>query len=191
MRLFAAIRPPAELVRAAADAVDAATAGMDGTRLRRPPIEQWHLTVAFYGEVAEGVVPELTERLGRAAGRTPAIELELRRAGAFPRRRAAQVLWLGVHQPDARLSRLAERGTAAGRRCGIAMEDRRFTPHLTVARLRPPADVTAVVERLAGWVGGGWRVTELELVRSHLGPQVRHEVIERLPLAVAGEPYQA
>ncbi|BFO22514.1 hypothetical protein SHKM778_89020 [Streptomyces sp. KM77-8] len=53
----------------------------------------WHFTLAFYGEVDDDVVPELTERLGRAAARTGAFRLAVRGGGRFGRGRA---LWAGA-----------------------------------------------------------------------------------------------
>src|SRR3954451_7568960 len=120
MRLFAAIDPPdtevAALAAASGDAIP---------QLRYVPTHQWHITTAFYGEVPDRVVDELGERLGRAAARTAPITLALRGAGTFPKQAAkARVLWVGLDGDVAELSRLAERCVAAGRRCGLPMEDR-------------------------------------------------------------------
>ena len=51
VRLFAAVRPPAEALEHAAAAVDRVRAAEPGPRW--VPSERWHLTLAFYGEVAE------------------------------------------------------------------------------------------------------------------------------------------
>lgn len=174
MRLFAAVDLPADQATALATAVDFSDA-----RLRWVPQHQWHLTLAFYGEVDGPAVVELSKRLARAATRTPALSLRLAGAGTFPRRpRRANALWVGVAGDVDILARLAERCVAAGRRCGLTMEDRAFRPHLTVARARrPPADLRDNVAALSPYTGPPWRVTGFRLVHSTLGAQVRHDTL--------------
>ena len=188
MRLFVAVDPPAE----AAAALDAAIGARD-ERLRWVPTEQWHLTLVFCGDVAEAVVPELTERLTRAASRTPPVSLRLASAGTFPKQAArARVLWVGVDGDIPTLSRLAERCAAAARRCGIDVEDRRFRPHLTLARARgDSSDARDYVSRLSSYDGQLWTVTTLRLVHSTLGSKVHHETLAEFDLGEPGAAHQA
>ena len=112
-RLFAAIDPPDSARQHLASAV--ADAGLPNRLLRLADPEQWHITVAFYGEVGEQMVTELTERLERAAGRTPAMTLAITGAGTFPANAAqGRVLWTGVTGDSELLVRLADRARAAG-----------------------------------------------------------------------------
>ena len=179
MRLFAAVDPPAAEIAALAAAVHAT----DG-RLRWVPEDQWHVTLAFYGEVADAVVADLTTRLERAAARTPPFTLQLAGVGTFPKQaRKARTLWTGVAGEVDVLARLAERCAAAGRRAGLAMEERAFRPHLTLARARREVvDLRERVDDLAAYAGTPWQVTSLRLVHSTLGPQVRHATLAALPL---------
>ena len=183
MRLFAAIELPEPARRHLADAV--AAAGLPNRKVRLADPEQWHITTAFFGEVGEHAAVELTERLERAAGRTPALTLSIAGAGTFPADAAqARVLWAGVEGDTETLRRLAERCTAAGRRCGLAMERGRYRPHLTIGRTRGgPADLNAEAGALAGFRGDHWRAGALQLIRSTLGAEVRHEVAATFPLA--------
>jgi 2'-5' RNA ligase len=180
VRLFAAVDPPP----AETAALDTAI-GERLAELRRVPVHQWHLTTAFYGEVADDVVPELVERLGRVAARTEPMTLRLSGAGTFPKQaQRARVLWVGLDGDVATLTRLADRCVAAGRRCGLAMEDRAFRPHLTLARTRKePADLRDVVAALASYAGRPWTPTALRLVHSTLGPPTTHETIESFTLS--------
>jgi 2'-5' RNA ligase len=179
MRLFAAVDPPTTAVEHLATAVGALPPS-----LRPVPVEQWHLTTAFYGEVAERTVPELTERLARAAARGAAMTLRLHGVGTFPKQAGqARVLWAGLDGDVAELTRLAERCSAAGRRCGLAMQDRPYRPHLTLARSRHDSvDLRETVAALSPYDGDAWQATQLRLVHSTLGPQVHHETLEEWPL---------
>lgn len=182
MRLFVAIGVPTyEKTRL----LDWLVAGnLDSSRLRLTSSDQWHLTLTFYGETPAAVVPELTERLERAAQRSPELSLQLSGTGSFPADPArARVLWVGVDGDTVELSRLADRTNAAGRRVGLDLETRKYRPHLTVARPRQgPIDLTRTLAGVPPYVGEPWRATTIRLVRSHLGPPVRHELLDEFPL---------
>ncbi|MGI8699462.1 MAG: RNA 2',3'-cyclic phosphodiesterase [Mycobacteriales bacterium] len=149
--------------------------------LRWTPPDQRHLTLVFLGEVDERRYAELGPRLARAAGRAGELVLSLSGAGTFPRRSdRARVLWVGLTGDRPALARLAAAGSAAARRSGIPVGERRFSPHLTLARAKPSggADVTGLLPVLSAYAGPTWTATELELVRSYLGPSVRHEIVD-------------
>jgi 2'-5' RNA ligase len=152
--------------------------------VRPVPPHQWHVTLAFYGEVPDGKVPALTDRLTRAASRTPSFELALTGAGVFPGQpRQARQIWVGLDGDVAVLTRLAERCVAAGRRESIPIEERAFRPHLTLGRARKQTvDATDLVGRLSGYGSATWSVRSFTLVRSTLGASVRHGPLVELPL---------
>ena len=189
MRLFAALVPPAAALAHLAAAVAQAVSGAgSAVPLRWVPAEQRHLTLAFYGEVPDARVPDLSARLERAAGRSAPAQLALAGAGTFPGRRTnARVLWVGLVGELAELTRLAERAVAAGRRAGLALEDRPFRAHLTLARARTgPADLSVPVAALSGYRGPDWAAESISLVRSYLGATARHEELARFSLGPAG-----
>ncbi len=169
VRLFVAIVPPPEALDELAAAVLPLRAGAAWLRWSERP--SWHLTLAFLGEVGEPVLPELTSRLARAAGRHHALELAVAGAGAFPAPGRARVLWAGFTADRRALSALAASLAAGARRAGAPPPDegRAYRPHLTLARCREPADVSALSTALAGFSGRPWTATEVCLIRSHLG----------------------
>ncbi|MFI2412965.1 RNA 2',3'-cyclic phosphodiesterase [Streptomyces sp. NPDC018947] len=190
MRLFAAVLPPEDVVAALA-AETAVLRGLPGAdRLRWTGRPGWHLTLAFYGEVDDGLVPELSARLERAAHRTGPFGLALRGGGQFGHGRA---LWTGVSGDVPALRVLAGRAESAARRAGVPMgEHRRYKAHLTLARGREAYDVRPYVEALDRFTGPAWTVTDLALVRSRLprsgvpGEQPRYETVARSPLGASG-----
>ncbi|QYX83166.1 RNA 2',3'-cyclic phosphodiesterase [Streptomyces akebiae] len=190
MRLFAAVLPPDEVVDELGLVVGELKrlAGADRLRWTAPP--GWHFTLAFYGEVEEDVVPELSRRLERAAGRSEPFRLAVRGGGRFGHGRA---LWAGAEGDVGALRMLADRAEAAARKAGVPMgEHRRYTPHLTVARSRVDLDVRPYVAVLDAFAGSPWTVSELALVRSDLptsgvaGEQPRYEAVARWGLGAAG-----
>ncbi|MFG2501751.1 RNA 2',3'-cyclic phosphodiesterase [Streptomyces sp. NPDC048441] len=189
MRLFAALLPPAAPVDELAHAVEKLKTLPGAETLRWTRRESWHFTLAFMSEVEDGTVPELSERLSRAAKRTAPFPLSLHGGGHFGDR----ALWAGAKGDVEALRILAGRADAAAHKSGITMEEHRhFRPHLTLARGREQQDLRPYVEDLAGFEGGEWTVTELTLVRSNLprsgvpGERPRYEVVGRWPLGGAG-----
>jgi RNA 2',3'-cyclic 3'-phosphodiesterase len=188
VRLFAAVDLPAEAVDGLA-----ATVGDDtDPLLRYVPPRQWHLTLAFYGEVDDSKLDALHAGLERAAARTRPFAVRLAGAGTFPRQPTkARVVWVGLDGEVDAMRRLADRSAGAGRRARIAMEDRKFRAHLTLARARHGAvDATEAVTPLTSYTGPWWTVSSFRLVRSHLGAEVRHDTIAQFacPDTVATTP---
>ncbi|MDT0350867.1 RNA 2',3'-cyclic phosphodiesterase [Pseudonocardia charpentierae] len=175
MRAFVALVPPASALAELAAALAPVQAADPG--LRWTPPGQWHLTLAFLGDIEgdgldDGVLPALAERLARAARRHPPTELALGGGGRFGDR----VLWIRVHDlgADARRGHTGVRGLAGSvgavaRRCGIPVDDRPYRPHLTLARARPGSDLRPAVDALKDFTGTPWTADALHLVRSRLG----------------------
>lgn len=175
-RLFVAVTLPSPVTAA----LDGAVAPLRGRfpGLRWVPPDRWHLTLAFLGEVDGAVVPALEERLARAAARSAPMRLRLGRGGRFDGR----VLWVAVTGDLPALRRLAERTGAAARRVGIDVDRRPHRPHLTLARLRRPADLQPAVAALADHAGPEWSASEFGLVRSVLGEQAQYTTVATYPL---------
>lgn len=186
--MFAAVVPPPE-------AVEHLDAFLEVRRAAAPfrwaPAEQLHVTLAFYAEVLDRSLDDLGERLARAAARRTAVEVRVAGGGAFPHAADARVLWAGLELPGtagAELGRLATGARAAASRAGVAVDGQRFRPHLTVARLGRPAEVSDWVRLLDAYAGPSWTADTLSLVASYLGEgprgRPRHEVVGEFPLGV-------
>ncbi|WP_344571362.1 RNA 2',3'-cyclic phosphodiesterase, partial [Streptomyces fulvorobeus] len=165
VRVFIALAPPdpakEELARALRPAY------VSHPHLRWNRIEDWHITLAFLGELPSGTVPLLRPPLaGLAAGRPP-LSLALRGGGSFDER----VLWSGIGGDLDELHALAADVRAAVEGCGIAFEDRPLHPHLTLARARrgDRSSAAEVAASLAGFTGGRWPGERLHLVGSNAG----------------------
>jgi RNA 2',3'-cyclic 3'-phosphodiesterase len=185
MRLFVAVLPPA----GALDELEAAVAPLrrDWPELRWTGPDRWHVTLAFLGEVAEDALTDLETRLGRAARRHACQELRIGGGGAFSSVAKARVLIARIQGGQAALAgleALAASVAAGARRAGAAPPDegRRYTPHLTLARTRQPADLRDLVQALADFTGSPWSATEIHLIRSHPGPKPRYELLASWPI---------
>ena len=137
----------------------------------------------FLGAAPDELVPPLVEAAGSAIAAAPAMTLRLAGAGRFGSARRPQVFWAGLDGDVPDLVDLARRLARVARRLDLPVEDRPFRPHLTVGRWRPgqPADGT-LPERMAGYRGPAWPVTEVRLWESHLGPKPRYDVVASWPM---------
>lgn len=182
MRMFVALLPPESVVEDLAEFLTPRQEAGDGLRWTMP--EQWHVTLAFYGDVAERHLDDLAERLGRAAAKRTTVDLRFSGAGAFPNPGRAKVLFAGVDAGSRaeELRRMATGARAAGAKAGAGSEGGRFHPHVTLARTGRPIEATRWIRALDGYRGPSWSATEMSLVESHLGEgprrRPRYEVVE-------------
>jgi 2'-5' RNA ligase len=152
----------------------------DGLRWSTP--DQWHVTLVFLGEVDDAARAALVRELGRVQG--DPLELRMERLGAFER---AGILHAEV-EVSAELLALYEAAAAAVRRCGLAVEERPYRAHITLARSRNREGRKAI-ERLRRAaeqqrLHASWRVEELLLYESQLSAAgSRYVVRERFGLA--------
>ena len=158
---FVAVVPPEVVL----DALERATAAVDATRVRRTTRAQWHLTLQFLGDVADlDAVAGVLAPLSVSAG-----SVRLGGAGAFPKVRRAQVLWVGAAEGDEYLATLAGEVAARLAPLGFDAENRRYHAHLTLGRTRTATDLRAVVEQLeACELGPAWTVREVVVYESRL-----------------------
>lgn len=129
-----------------------------------------HITLRFLGEVGEDLLPALRDLGGSVASETVPFELSLDRLGAFPSPGRARVLWVGPTKDSAPFAILAQRIEEDVGVLGFPPERKSAHSHVTLARLRIPQDLAAVVEGTA-LPPLRARVDALTLMRSELRPQ--------------------
>ena len=109
--------------------------GVPGARWVRP--ENLHLSLRFIGDVEDGDADDVDAALRIVAA--PAFSLEPQGVGVFGKTSKARTLWAGI-APNPALRQLQAKVEAAVTSAGLAVETRRFSPHITLARLkRAPA----------------------------------------------------
>lgn len=184
--MFAAVVPPPEAVEHLDEFLEPRRSA---ATFRWAPPEQFHVTLAFAPKVADRHVDDLLDRLERAAARRTPITTRVAGGGAFPTAATARVIWAGLDLDAAgsiEFGRLATGARAAFAKAGAPVDGQRFRPHLTLARLGRPDDVTPWARLLDGYAGPPFDVTELTLVASYLGEgprgRPRYETIGTWPL---------
>ena len=142
--------------------------------------EDWHVTLRFLGWSTEVQRDLVMMYLADQLTASPFVA-RLEGLGAFPKPRKATVLWMGVDVAD-RLAPLAAASESAAIAAGFAPDDRPYHAHLTLARIRPQADVRGLVEEFDS-CGVRFDVNAVTMYESFVEPGgTRYEPIDTLPL---------
>ena len=188
MRMFVAVFPPKPVVE---DLDEFLAPRREAAPFRWSVPEQFHLTLAFSGNVPERAYDDLVDRLGRAARKRTPIEARIAGGGAFPNPGRARVLFASVETKVEELRRAATGARAAVAKAGAEADGKRFRPHLTLARMGRPVEASNWVRLLDVYSGPSWIIGEIALVASYLGEgprnRPRHEVVETFSLGRAAD----
>jgi RNA 2',3'-cyclic 3'-phosphodiesterase len=180
MRLFVGIDLPSEIED------HLALVGGGIPRARWEDRDKLHVTVRFIGEVDGGTKRRLEDAL--AAVRHPPFALAVAGVGFFPPGNKPRILWAGLDDP-APLRELHGRIERALQGAGLPPEARKYTPHITLARLNdaPRGKVIEFLQHHALLRTSTWQVRAFQLYSSVLSPGGSKYRIEH-HYALAGPP---
>lgn len=161
--------------------------------IRWNDVKPFHLTLAFLGDVPYVDLNPICEAVARAARTVRRFELEVTGLGVFPNPAKPRVLWAGLSGAGLEsLNALREAVVNGVTEVGHRPEDNRFTPHVTLGRIKPGggkslgAELPALLEANHEWSGGSFTVGEAVAYSSTLTPEgPAYAVLARGPLASA------
>lgn len=171
--MFCAIELPEELRERVAAHIATLRNVASGDRVSWQRAENLHLTLKFLGEIEQKRVAALSEAASRAVKQSQPFNLTIEGAGSFPPRGVPRVLWLGVSDSTGSLAGLQKHLEEECLVEGFEREERSFSPHLTIARIRAPqgARTIASSHQAAGFEAMETLVKELVVMRSQLAPR--------------------
>lgn len=175
LRAFIAIELPQNIK----DAIERQTARLRQTLgndlVRWVPAQNMHVTLKFLGDIAASHVEFLKQMIARKSESHQQFDLQIGGLGSYPTSKRPRVLWVGLHAPG-NLASLQKSIEAGACRLGYEQEERPFSPHLTLGRVRQnvsPADLPKIRSALdniqLGNIGTA-RVDSVHLIRSDLQP---------------------
>jgi len=131
-----------------------------------------HLTLKFLGYVEASRIASVSEAVARAANGIAPFELEVGGAGCFPSSRNPRVLSIGLPALPEALRQLYSRLETELACEGFLKEKRRFSPHLTIGRLRTSQNASTLAEALqaTGFDHETFEAREIIVMRSDLKP---------------------
>jgi len=133
-----------------------------------------HLTLKFLGAVPETRIESVAGALRDAGLAGRPFEARIRGLGAFPSTGRPRVVWAGVTDGASQMTELARCVDIALVALGFAPEERPFSPHITLGRVRRPERnpaLTDALERASARDYGRIQVPSASLMQSQLGPR--------------------
>lgn len=171
MRCFVAINLDQNLRKFLAETASEYSLKVKSLRAVKP--DNIHLTLKFLGEVKEADIESVKQALSAAAQARSRFNLQVRGMGVFPDIRRPSVVWAGVDKSKELAAlwvdvekHLADRG--------FAPESRRFSPHITIARIKDQGTAVGLAEVIhphKDAIFGSIDVACFSLIRSMLKPE--------------------
>lgn len=175
IRSFIAIPVPSEGIQALEEVVHGFDAEI-GRDVRWVKPEGIHLTLKFLGNTPVGMVDKVLIVLASVTEKFNPFKLEIFGLGAFPNLRNPRVLWAGVKGDLEQLSKLQASVDDAAGDLGLPKEQRTFSPHLTLGRVRREASdgrlrkISEVIAEGELSAAPTWTANTVNLMRTELGP---------------------
>lgn len=146
-----------------------------GSLVRWVPIDKMHLTLKFLGDISPSTIDMLTQMLQAETDHFQCFDFRLTGLGSFPSLKRPRVIYIGIQAPMA-LETLQRGIESSSRRLGYESEERNFSPHLTIGRVKQNVTATeqqtirrALEETTIDSLGTA-RVDSVHLYKSDLKP---------------------
>lgn len=134
--------------------------------------EKIHLTLTFLGSTEDSLIPKMAERISKKLSHYDAFCIKIVGLGCFPSEKRPRVLWVGMENSDLLTSIQKDMDTEAAE-FGFALEDRLFSPHLTIGRVRSQKGIADILRRFAEYRRadfGSIEVKSIHVMKSELKP---------------------
>ena len=190
VRSFIAIPVPSQEI----EALEQAVKGLDeeiGRQVRWVRSEGIHLTLKFMGDIPAATVDRVLEALPPVTSGFSPFELSISGLGAFPNSRRPRVLWARLDGGLKSLSKLQLAVDEAVGKLGLPKDQRPFSPHLTLGRVRRGAaeghlqKIGAVMSSTEIRSVSAWPADTVNLMRTELDPAgSRHYLVGSAPIGI-------
>lgn len=175
LRAFIAIKLPTNVCAEIWNQTARLRQALETDSVRWTAAQNLHLTLKFIGEIPAAHLDFLKQALTQTATSAQPFDLHITNLGSFPTSKPARVLWAGFHAPTA-LYTLIQALEAATLKLGYKAEERAFSPHLTLGRVKQtasPAELAKIRDLLPKFQLGKIspaRVDSIHLFQSDLRP---------------------
>ena len=173
LRAFLAVELPTPLQNTIHTATVGLRQALGNDLIRWVPAHNVHLTLKFLGDVSPSSLDLIKHMLETEAAQCQPFDVRVEGIGSYPNPRRPRVLWIGLEAP-ATLGSLQRAIEAAAARLGYEPEERSFSPHLTIGRVRQKVSaadqqkIRSALEGLTIGVLGMTRVDAIHLFKSEL-----------------------
>ena len=107
-----------------------------------------HLTLKFLGNTDYNLVDTISSQLEKKVQSFQAIESEFTSLGGFPNLSKPKVIWADIEKNKDEIITLAESINSSLAEVGFGLDNKLFTPHLTLGRVKSYDNITALTDYL-------------------------------------------
>lgn len=140
LRTFISIPVPGE-VKSKKNMLYSTLEGVDGT-INWVKNTHLHLTLKFLGHTPESSIDEISNLITNITSKTKPFDLFIHETGCFPKESRPRVLWLGVGGELSPIKELVKSIETSLDTIGFPKEEKSYSPHITLARIKYPQKVT-------------------------------------------------
>jgi len=101
-----------------------------------PSAQNFHLTLKFLGDISEQDVPCIKTILSEAIADKTRFNITFNRLGVFPNARHPKVIWIGADKACPEVISLQRDINSKLNQCHNFIKEKKFSPHITLARVR-------------------------------------------------------
>jgi len=161
-----------------------------GGRVSWVKTENIHLTLKFLGDTDASMINDIASQLQRSVAAMAPFEVTVNGVGTFPNAKRPRVIWVGASsKPADQLKLLAARIDAETSRFGFQKEDRPFSGHLTLGRVKDPRGIEPILDRLRAhenFYADAFTAKEFVIMKSELHPAGSiYTVLKTIPFGQA------
>ena len=138
--------------------------------LKTPRAETLHLTLHFLGDQPQELLAKIGQDMLSIGRKKKNFNVTLEGLGFFPNRKRPRIFWLGL-QPDHELVELYQQLALRLDGLGVAVEQRRYRPHLTIGRFRRAPKTTEPLCPFLSHSFGSLKIDRMVLYTSRLTAQ--------------------
>lgn len=135
--------------------------------------ENFHITLKFLGGVEPDSLKCIYEVVHMVTQSINSFEVHLSKIGAFPNIRCPRVIWTGITAGTSELKALADLLECHLERIGFPRENRSFSPHMTLGRVKSPRNASKLsqaLEQVRDEDFGDFEVNLVSVMKSDLKP---------------------
>ncbi len=176
MRAFIAVDLPPDLLKKIGTIIEFFRKELPERSIKWVSVEKLHLTIKFIGELPEENLNDAKAIILDAVTNLPSFKISIQGLGMYPNKQKPRVVWLGITGKEA-LVEIHHILDDALEEIGIQPERRKFSPHLTLGRIRRGTD-QAIVREIGQTLSqftvdslGTVLVEHISLYKSKLTPQ--------------------
>lgn len=171
MRIFIAIDPGNEIkekIQEIKTKIDVLGSGVKWVEK-----ENLHITLKFLGEINETMLNNVKSCIENIKNECGSFDIKLCSIGVFPNVKDARVIWVDIKEGQQELKLLSEKIDAKLNKIGFSRENRPFSPHLTIGRVKGyinPESLKTIINDFKDYQIGKFTVKSICIMRSILKP---------------------